>query len=370
MSILYYLAGIWAFICIAMGRFPFKIPVEARLFVFSGLGYALWLLIASVAADGAGGIARGIAAGAAFLCVPALISRSQHSASGTAPDYMFRYASAGAFLALAAALFQTAMGYWPIEGGAGNASVFGFVSAVTGALSLANATSPDRTRQLLALSGFLFGMGALVLSRTRALYPIIVIAPLLFAVVAMRASSLVHRGHVLVGASAAVIFGGLFWRVFSREIDRTVSEFAQAGGDIVSNSLAMRIEIWKIAYGLITQAPMLGYGQISKMTHVLWQLPEKLSYIRLTHAHNIWIDSALAGGMPAVLFLTLLIFSPLYSVVTSRKNISDLRCIYALLLMFALSLLNGFFNTLFTQDILATMYIFPIIVVYGSLKTA
>ncbi|MGB8818205.1 MAG: O-antigen ligase family protein [Rhizobiaceae bacterium] len=369
-SVLYFVAGVWAFICIAMGRFAFKIPVEARLFVYSGLGYALTLFIASVAADGAGGIAKGLAAGAAFAFVPALISRSQHSASGTAPDFMFRYAPAGAFLALAAALFQTAMGYWPIEGGAGNASVFGYVCAVSGALSLSNATSPDRTQRLFALAGFLFGMGALVLSRTRALYPVMVMAPMLFAFVAMRATTIVHRSHVIIGACAAVIFGGLSWRVLTREIDRTFSEYAQLSGDLVSNSLAMRLEIWRIAFGSIARAPFLGYGQVNKMTQVLRQLPENVSYVRLTHAHNIWVDSALAGGIPAVIFLTLLVFSPLFSVIYFRKRFDlDIRNVYSLLLIFVLSILNGMFNTIFTHDILTIMYIIPIIIIYGSLKT-
>lgn len=365
-SVLYFGAGLWAVVSIAFGRYPLSLPKRARLFVCAGLGYALALLVSSIANDGAAGILPGLAAGMAFYFVPLLISRFVSSTPQRALDTMCAYAPVGAVLCLIPALLQAFVLQRAVEGGTGNGSVFGFVSAILAAISLANAGSSISKLRVLAYAGFISGAGALLLSQSRALYPVIIFVPLLFLFFSAQVSRLVVKRALGAIVLATALAGFLFWSQLSSDVFTSADELAQIGGEPFSSSLGMRIELWKAALTAFGDAPWLGYGQLHKMTAVIAQVPDFMSYVKFTHAHNVWIDSLLAGGLPAAALVSLVLASPLCALANDKGQRIDTRVRYLVVAISLIAVLNSLLNTLFTHDILVVVFLIPIIVVLAQ----
>jgi O-antigen ligase len=358
-SFLYYGAGIWALVSVVFRRFPINLPRRSRLFVVSCVGYALALLVASVANDGLRGIGPGLLAGAAFYFVPFIVSRYRYSAPEQSFEFMCRYAPAGSILCFLSALFQVVLAR-PVEGGAGNASVLGFVSVVLGCISLANGHSNNQVQRFWAYAGFAAGVGALMMSRTRVLYPLIVIAPALFLTFAS-GSTKINRAKI-AGVFLLIGLAVLIWfrQRIAGEFGGILAELNQNGMDSADASLGIRIELWKAAFASILESPWLGHGHIHKMEGVYSRLPDMISYLRFTHAHNIWIDNALAGGATAVIFLCLIIVSPLAMLTSGVRHQAFQNRNFIIIIMVIISALNGILNTLFTHDIMTTLYLVPL----------
>ncbi len=365
LSFLYFGAGLWAAVSVALRLFPLKFPLRSRLFVFSCIGYALALLFSSVLNDGIKGVGPGLTAGAAFYFVPFLVSRYRHSDPLRSFEVMVQYAPLGALLCLLPAVYQDVVLRHPVEGGAGNPSVFGFVAAVLGALSLANGHSGDKWARLLSYVGFLAGMSAIVFSGTRTLYPLIIIAPAIFLWMSAHVSRLTHvkiAGALLASTLVGVF---IFRRRFSTEFVGTMGELSQVGGEAFMSSAGIRIELWKAAFASFWDSPWFGHGQIHKMDGINTRLPDFISYTRYNHAHNVWIDGLVSGGIIGATLMGLLIFSPLTMLLRKKSsNISfNFKYNYIIIIMTIIYIINGMLNAIFTHDVMASLFLIPLILV-------
>ena len=366
LSFMFFGAGIWAVTCIAFRRFPIDIPSRAFWFVFSCLGYALAMLASSVINDGTAGIGPGLAAGAAFYFVPFIISRYRFSDPGQAVELMVGYAPLGAVLCLVSALYQAVVIGSMIEGGTGNASVFGFVAALLGALSLANGHSQSAYKRALAIVGFLAGMATLIMSNTRALFPVILLVPLTFVLLTSRMPVRNSRTLLLSFIAAAGIATILFGPRLASNIARIIDEFANVRDDAIVTSLEIRVELWKAAVVSIEDAFWLGFGQVHKMDEVFDKLPEMISYVRFSHVHNAWIDSLLSGGIIGFIFFNAIFLSIFRISYYLNKNDVDLRKKYIIISVVFISILNSLFNTMFTHDILVCIFLIPILLILAT----
>lgn len=366
-SFMYFGAGIWAVISVLFRRFPINIPKSARLFVIGCLGYAFTLLFSSVLNDGYAGILPGFAAGAAFYFVPFIISRYRFSNPQRVFSVLIAYAPLGAILSLVSALYQSFYLRSAVEGGAGNASVFGFIAAILGSISLANADSHVIEKRLWAIAGFLGGMAALFMSRTRSLYPIAAIAPAVFLYYSVLSAQYRWR-FIFVFAFIAITNIIIFFKRFQAELNYTMGEISQLGGDAFSTSLGVRIELWKAAYSEFYSAPWFGFGQIHKMDRIVKILPDLISYVRFTHVHNAWMDTLLSGGFIGFCFINIIFLSSFG--IINKYNIYKkyTKRIYTLVIITIITALNSMLNTIFTNDIMTTIYIVTIIIVYSGLQ--
>ncbi len=361
-SFLYYGAIIWGLASIAIRRYPVDIPPSARVFVNASLAYAFVMLFTSVANDRFSGIVPGLIAGAAFYGVPVFISRLRHSNPQAVFEFMCLYAPVGALLGLLAAVVQVVAGTGPAEGGAGNASVFGFSAAVLGGISLANVLSENRFRKYLAIAGFAAGMCALILSRTRALYPVMVFAPALLLLVSRGDAKM--RLQFVATLLSVTVFGPLFfWDRIANDFANVTFEFSQIGSDPVSSSMGMRVELWKASWSAFMDSAWFGYGQIHNMQSVIPHLSDLVSYIRFTHLHNVWVDSAVSGGILGVVAVSAVFLSPVLNVFGKNLAKNDARLDYIIIFVSLVGILNSLFNTLFTHDIMSVVYLLPILVV-------
>jgi O-antigen ligase len=362
LSVLYFGAGLWAVLSVLARRFPMSIPVSARPFTISCLGYGLVMLASSIANDGAGGVVPGLGAGAAFFFVPFLISRYRHSSPDRAIEMLCAFAPVGAVLGFLAAARQGLLPGLAIEGGAGNASVFGLVGAILGALSLANVVSPLKLARIMAFIGFAAGMAMVFYSQTRILYPVALLAPLILGLSA-RASGIKLR-HSRWGTLALIGAVGiaLFWNRIGNDVADTRADFAVSADFNGATSLGIRLALWDAAIPSIAVRPILGHGIVHKMDGVYRGLPDELSYIRVTHSHNIWIDSALSAGVFGVGSILALFLSPLIMLTRRPASHPEFLRNHVIIATVLICLLNGLMNTLFTHDIMTVMFLLPLIV--------
>lgn len=366
LSFLYFGAGIWAAISVLFRRFPIDIPRKAMWFVCSCLGYALTLLASSIINDKAAGIVPGLAAGAAFYFVPFIVSRYRFSNPKEALGFLIAYAPLGAVLCLISALYQGLLIREAVEGGAGNSSVFGFVAVMLGGISLANGGSSIVHKRAMAIIGFLAGMAALVMSSTRALYPAVLLVPVAFLSFTTH-MTMRNRRRMLFSLFVAFAFAGLLFRS-QLEIDfaRTLDEVSKVGGDAFATSLGLRKELWKAAIASIGESLWIGYGQIHKMDDVFSRLPEVVSYVRFNHAHNVWIDSLLSGGIIGFVFCNMIFVS--ISLMLNFEQEDDFTATknYIVFCVLFIALANSIFNTLFTHDILVCLLLLPLLLVSAA----
>lgn len=363
LSFLYFGAGIWAVVGVAFSRFPFDIPKKSKIFVFACVGYALVLLASSLLNDGVRGLIPGLVAGSALYFVPFLISRYRFSDPQRSFEILCEYAPVGALLCICAAVYQQFITAGAIEGAAGNGSVFGYISAVLGCISLSNGQSYKPIRRVISFVGFLAGMSALLMSQTRSLYPVIILAPLFFLVLSGNITQKKFWASATIFSAALTCVFFMFQSRFVTEFFGTVDELQKLGGDTSISSFGVRVEMWKAAYWSFWDAPWFGHGQLQKMNGIYVRLPEIISYVRFSHAHNVWVDSALSGGLFGLVLVTLIFVSPLAlmkGVLESHKNF---RLNYNILILVSTSVLNSIFGTLFSHDILVSVFLIPLIVI-------
>jgi O-antigen ligase len=73
-----------------------------------------------------------------------------------------------------------------------------------------------------------------------------------------------------------------------------------------NNGLSIRIMMWHTAWDLIKERPLLGYGAKGARVEVIKRYKEEnfeLGYSQGYHSHNQYLQSALLGGIPALLLL-------------------------------------------------------------------
>ena len=72
------------------------------------------------------------------------------------------------------------------------------------------------------------------------------------------------------------------------------------------NGLSIRRLMWSTAWNLIKEKPLLGYGVKGARVEVVQKYREQnfmMGYTQGYHSHNQYLQSALMGGIPAVLLL-------------------------------------------------------------------
>lgn len=97
----------------------------------------------------------------------------------------------------------------------------------------------------------------------------------------------------------------LNWRIHATEVKR------YAGGVDDQNGLAIRLLMWRSAWELIQQRPLLGYGIRGGRQAILEKYKEKgfeLGYKEGYHSHNQYLETTLMTGIPGfVLLMAMLI---------------------------------------------------------------
>ncbi len=366
LTFLYFGAGLWAIASLALGRYPIDIPYAARPFVLACLFFAFVMIGTSYYASGRAGAVLALGQNAALLFVGLLISRYKYSLPHLSVVKLIDYAGVGALLGCALGLLQVFWSGEDASGGAGNASVFGFVMAILAVLSLANLSDERTSRKWLAIMGFSAAMIGILLSQTRTLYPLVLILPVTYILFHYKSSVKITSSQLIVAAlllgGTGVYFGPKVAAQYS--LAKTEIDMAQDGDN--QSSIGVRIALWAASFAAIEVQPVTGYGQLKKMEAVRKYLPDNLKYFGATHVHNAYIDSTVAGGVFAGLGFLGILFTPLLLLRRGSGSVPTDVYRYSVVGICCAGALNSTMNLLFTQDLMTVIFLFPLVVLAAN----
>lgn len=356
---LYWLASGFGILSLAANARILAIP---RAVLAAGLAFAAYFLAEALAglANWRGASTFGaISANLAFLGLVPLwqVIRAERS---SLIAYMRKSAPVFALGAAAFALLQHhGLGYRP-QGGAGNPGVFAATSAVVFVFALDAFAS-----EWLGKSGFrsrtiaLAGAGAaalaVLLSGSRALWPVLILAPALFYVTGVRIS----RKALFAGALALLVATAFAVATIAERVELARGDIGKAQGGDLKSPIGKRLAIWRVAIGAIAEKPLLGHGPDSP--HRLMDertVRETGIYVRYSHFHNFLLNETVRAGLFGTLAMLAMFAVPLVHAFKAqgRDEIAadGFRLLAGCQIAFAAS---GAFNILFGHDILDALFV-------------
>lgn len=108
-------------------------------------------------------------------------------------------------------------------------------------------------------------------------------------------------------------------------------------GDAAGKSMATRFKLWQASWKIIRQNPLAGVGTgdvRSALQEAIYNDPKPIPYDKSYGAHNQWLSTAVALGIPALIWLITAVFLPLGN---PRRLIPPA---FFFILLTALSMLN------------------------------
>lgn len=146
------------------------------------------------------------------------------------------------------------------------------------------------------------------------------------------------RLAVLVGGCAAVVAACLMLLLFqsgllkldAAGLDDSLSKVSRSGKIEEIYNLTGRTEVWDFVVDEITRSPALGYGY-GCSRYVLARYPGSSSDdFQPRHAHNLWLDIAVATGLIGMLVCAGMALQQLAGMVRSPSALPDLTLIFVL----------------------------------------
>lgn len=333
-----------------------------RAVLAAGLAFAAYFLAEALAglANWRGASTFGaIAANLAFLGLVPLwqVIRTERS---SLIAYMRKSAPVFALGAAAFALLQHyGLGYRP-QGGAGNPGVFAATSAVVFVFALDAFASEWRGKsgfrsRTIALAGAGAAALAVLLSGSRALWPVLILAPALFYVTGVRIS----RKALFAGALALLVATVFAVTTIAERVELARGDIGKAQGGDLKSPIGKRLAIWRVAIGAIAEKPLLGHGPDSP--HRLMDertVRETGIFVRYSHFHNFLLNETVRAGLFGTLAMLAMFAVPLVHAFKARGRdeiaADGFRLLAGCQIAFVAS---GAFNILFGHDILDALFV-------------
>ncbi len=360
-SIITILLGIsmgWALISLALKRFPARFQRSDLYIIGPAWLYAVTILLAALVnydPATAGRLLGRLVALSAFVFFPLVLPRLRvGSATGLIEAFVVGAAFCG-ILALPVAVIQVEFFGMRAYGGLGNALPFSMVCAMLASVSLLNTVSPRPQRQALGWAGFVAGILCILLSQSRGVLPIPVIAlVMLFTLFPQKLRRFYNRKGAVLLAVAVIAIMALGLKHSERLIDM-LGYFANDTG--ADESYTARMALWQYASGLIVENPWLGYGVQNRQEFIT-----KLDY-SFTHFHNGFITVTFDAGIAGLVATLLMLFSPLLCVLRNPTTVARRKRLFmALLVLFGYAV-AGSTNILFFQDIYDSIFLWFALIV-------
>jgi len=121
-----------------------------------------------------------------------------------------------------------------------------------------------------------------------------------------------------------IIFAMSFNTAISSRIESTAKDIVHLSTleikDIPTSSMGIRLHQWNLAFELIKEKPLLGYGGATKKHLIKISTMPEAAITRFGHFHNSYLELAVAYGLGApVVFIAILLFL-LIRALKARKN--------------------------------------------------
>ncbi len=116
----------------------------------------------------------------------------------------------------------------------------------------------------------------------------------------------------------------------------STESLSRSGNETELATLTGRTDIWDISVGAIADEPVIGYGPGSTTDLFKEIKPEGvLGSFEINHAHNLWLQLGLIGGLPSMIFVTFAFAA--YVISTRGERILDRDAVVLAIAVFGIS---------------------------------
>jgi O-antigen ligase len=258
-----------------------------------------------------------------------------------------------------AAFQQFALDFRP-QAGAGNAGVFAVTVAIVFSFTLANLFTERRPAWFaIALIGVLAAAATLILSGTRALWPCLVIFPLVLWFTAGWNGKVgtpwrtLALGFVAIAIAATALAGTLgdAYRGAASDI-----EAAHKGN--YQTRLGKRFVIWQVGMEAVRERPILGHGLDAPRRIMEERTPAIAGKpIAFSHFHNVVLNEMIRAGVVGTAALAGMLIIPLFLTAGARKDRTAMLGFGLLICFQAAFLLSGMVNIMLDHDIMDSQFL-------------
>lgn len=345
---LYFGASGWGLLTAIFRVYDYRIPRRAAPFVLSCIYCFFAFLVTSLIAGNIEALAPKILSLFSLLMVPLFVARFRASDPGRTLEFFCRYAPLGVIAGLGAFVLSDFD-----AGGAGNPNIFGLAIAVLGAISLAGVFLRNWYQRAFGLAGYCLALTGVVVSEARSMIIAMIVLPVL-VVIFMRGIS---RRMVAASAILVVIVVAALSPFVVGQFQAGMHDIENLAESTELTSTGARLTLWSAAVSAIADSPWVGYGIQNKMDAVFDRINSSVPMPKYSHVHNEFLDAMVAGGIPALIGLVLVLFSPLLMVTAGPGNALKNYVICSIVVVFLLRALAGSF---LTHDLVIVLFLISI----------
>lgn len=266
-------------------------------------------------------------------------------------------AIAGAFATIAiVAVEMTVFGHSRAEAAAGNPGVLAVIASLLYGICLLAATRRHGRMKWIALAAALAAAAAILLTGMRALWPFLLIGPMIpLLVLRPTFNWRAVRTGLLAAAIPLLAVAYLTQGVVESRVDALVKGVERAEAGNYDNSVGHRLILWQRGVNEALANPLVGSGPAAAKV----QLPGNVIY---SHYHNFLLNAMIRSGILGVLAIIGLFAVPLWVLVPRVRDETGRAGLSLLLVMYATFLLSGSVGIMLGHDIHDAMFIYGTIV--------
>jgi O-antigen ligase len=243
----------------------------------------------------------------------------------------------------------------------GNANVMALVSALSlAAILIGFSNSISKKRFAILSTGTAASIVLILASGSRAMLPATLLLPFIYFIILRPKFTLPSKKMFL---ALVVILSTLSIpavNLVNQRIEYTISELNGSSNDNVDSSFGQRWMLWRIAYDIFRENPLVGVGP-GNARHALIQKSRELTgqNISFTHFHNMFATAAVRGGLIELAALLGMFLIPLIVATKGIKNglQSDKAFLVFLISLQIVYLLSGSTGLAIGQDIHDTLFV-------------
>lgn len=348
---------LWAYMQVARGLAPVSRSFEVRLICMFYAGFFLTEVLAgALNFQGLKSVTALVGNALFILLFP--LTCSLRAKKQDMIEFLQGGAAVFSFLSFILAAVQYFMFGYRAEGAAGNAGVLAILCAVLYAIDIIAVFNSSGARRSVFAMASLAACSALVLTEMRALWPCIVVTPLIVFAIYLRQ---VSRRFLLFSLCVIAVFA-VFLAVFFRHLIEsrfllTMLELDSISDGKLGTSIGHRISLWRAGWSLFLERPVFGWGP-GNYTEQLKQLTiEYAGYpLLFSHFHNVFLNAGVRSGSVGIAALVLCIAGPIF---LAARRVHD-RCSrygFALVTCTIVTFLaSGLTGIMFWHDILVSNF--------------
>lgn len=242
---------------------------------------------------------------------------------------------------------------------AGNAGVLALLGGVLYVVTIGAAFRRMDRLSLVFLVAAAASACVVVLTGTRAMWPVLVLAPFI-GLLSFGSRRMIFWGlpAIVLTVNCLVIFAFLASPTIRDRVQALRTDIHAAVLGDLSGSLGQRIQIYRAGYELYFERPILGYGPGNERS----EIAEKTAEIggqafAYSHAHNALLNAALRSGLVGVVALLAVLVLPFAAVFRAKKDEVGWAGFHTMTGILAVYVCSGTTGLMLGHDIHDSVYI-------------